>query len=114
MTSEEAIPYLDAMMKENKFVFPYREEALFVAISALREREDQRWIPVSERKPELKPCKSGGLQSDAVTILTSQGTVMNAIWDGVDWIGPFDYWDAWGEKVTHWMPLSEIQMEELE
>ena len=41
MTREEAIPYLDAMMKENKFVYPYREEALTMAIFALREREER-------------------------------------------------------------------------
>ena len=29
------------MMKENKFVYPYREEALTMAISALREREER-------------------------------------------------------------------------
>ena len=39
MIREEAIPYLDAMMKENKFVYPYREEALTMAVAALRERE---------------------------------------------------------------------------
>ena len=41
MTKQEAISYLDAMMKENKFVYPYREEALTMAISALREREER-------------------------------------------------------------------------
>lgn len=41
MTKQEAISYLDAMMKENKFVYPYREEALTMAISALREQEER-------------------------------------------------------------------------
>ena len=41
MTKQEAISYLDVMMKENKFVYPYREEALTMAISALREREER-------------------------------------------------------------------------
>ena len=41
MTKQEAISYLDTMMKENKFVYPYREEALTMAISALREREER-------------------------------------------------------------------------
>ena len=41
MTKQEAISYLDAMMKENKFVYPYREEALSMAITALREQEER-------------------------------------------------------------------------
>ena len=41
MTKQEAISYLDVMMKENKFVYPYREEALTMAVSALREREER-------------------------------------------------------------------------
>ena len=41
MTKQEAISYLDAMMKENKFVYPYREEALTMAIDALREQEER-------------------------------------------------------------------------
>lgn len=39
MTKQEARSYLDAMMKENKFVNPYREKALSIAIAALREQE---------------------------------------------------------------------------
>ena len=41
MTKQEAISYLVAMKGENKFVNPYREEALTMAISALREREER-------------------------------------------------------------------------
>ena len=32
---------------------------------------------------------------------------MKAIWDGIDWIAPVDFWKTFGEKVTHWMPLPE-------
>ena len=30
---------------------------------------------------------------------------MIAVWDGIDFICPTDFWDAWGEGITHWMPL---------
>lgn len=85
-----------------------------MAIAALREQEQRRWIPISERKPDLIPCNAGAAYSEAVIILTSGRKVMDAIWDGIDWIGPFDFWDAWGEKVTHWMPLPELPKEEAE
>ena len=41
MTKQEARSYLAAMMKENKFVNPYREKALTMAVSALREQEER-------------------------------------------------------------------------
>lgn len=53
MTKQEARSYLDAMMKENKFVNPYREKALSIAIAALREQEERRWISVTERLPTI-------------------------------------------------------------
>lgn len=41
MIKQEAISYLVAMKGENKFVNPYREEALSMAIAALREQEER-------------------------------------------------------------------------
>ena len=41
MTKQEAISYLVAMKGENKFVNPYREEALSMAITALQEQEER-------------------------------------------------------------------------
>ncbi len=40
MTKQEAISYLVAMKGENKFVNPYREEALSMATAALQEQEN--------------------------------------------------------------------------
>lgn len=73
--------------------------------------DDSGWIPVSDRKPDLIPCKSGAEFSEVVMILTSGRKVMEAVWDGVCWTGPFGFWEAWGEKVTHWMPLPELPKE---
>ena len=67
--------------------------------------EKSGWISVNERMPELKPCKAGTAYSEAVVVLTKGCVVLVAVWDGIDWIGAFDYWDVMGEEVTHWMPV---------
>lgn len=65
----------------------------------------QRWIPVSERKPNLVPCGAGKTYSEAVNVLTSGRKVMTAVWDGVDFICPMSFWAAYGEEITHWTPV---------
>lgn len=67
----------------------------------------QEWIPVTERLPDLIPCNVGTAYSEAVIAWTSGRKAMIAVWDGIDWLAPFDYWEAWGEEITHWMPLPE-------
>lgn len=71
------------------------------------EGEQRRWIPVTERLPELIPCNAGTAYSEAVIVWTSGRKAMIAVWDGVDFLCPMDYWEAWGEEITHWMPLPE-------
>lgn len=66
-----------------------------------------RWIPVSERLPELIPCNAGTAYSEAVIVWTDNRKAMVAVWDGIDFLCAADYWEAWGEKITHWMPLPE-------
>jgi hypothetical protein len=53
----------------------------------------QRWIPVSERKPDCDRV----LLSDGrnVTIATRYAP------------GAYDAWDVWKKMPTHWMPLPE-------
>lgn len=70
-----------------------------------------RWIPVTERMPDLIPCIAGTVYSETVLILTSCKKVMTAVWNGVDWIAPFDFWEAWDDEVTHWIPLPELPKE---
>ena len=67
----------------------------------------QEWISVKDRLPDLIPCNAGTAYSEAVIAWTSRRKAMIAVWDGIDWIAPFDYWEAWGEEITHWMPLPE-------
>lgn len=72
----------------------------------------QRWIPVTERLPELTPCNAGTAYSEAVLIWTSGKKAMVGVWDGVDFNCPAGFWDAAGERVTHWMPLPEPPKED--
>lgn len=68
-------------------------------------REEQRWIPVTERMPNTIPCNAGTEYSEAVIVWTTGNKAMIAVWDGIDLICPIDFWEAWGEEITHWMPL---------
>ena len=66
-----------------------------------------KWIPVTERLPELIPCGAGTAYSEAVIVWASGRKAMIAVWDGISFLCDFDYWEAWGEEITHWMPLPE-------
>ena len=65
----------------------------------------QQWTSVTEELPKLIPCSAGTEYSEAVNVLTSGRKVITAIGDGTDWIGPFRFWDAEGEEITHWAPV---------
>jgi len=65
---------------------------------------NSQWIPVTERLPELIPCNAGTAYSEAGIVCTSGKKIMVAVWDGIDFLCDMDYWEAWGEAITHWMP----------
>ena len=79
--------------------------ACILAVEALREQEDRRWIPVTERLPKLIPCSAGTAYSEAVNVLTTGRKVLTAIYDGNDFIADAEFWDAEGEEITHWTPV---------
>ena len=106
MTRDEAIRWFTdtkagGMMLADKKVV----EASDMAIAALREQAERRWIPVTERLPDLIPCCAGSLYSEAVNVLTSGRKVLTAIWDGTEFMADADFWDAEGEEITHWTPV---------
>jgi hypothetical protein len=70
------------------------------------------WISVEERLPELIPCNAGTAYSEAVIVWTSGKKAMIAVWSEKGIICAADYWDAWEEDITHWMPLPEPPGEE--
>ena len=72
------------------------------------ELEDQlRWIPVTERLPELIPCNAGDGHgySEAVQICTDGKKVLTAVYSDLGWIFDGGFWAAWDETVTHWRPV---------
>ena len=73
----------------------------------------QKWIPVTERLPELIPCNAGTAYSEAVIVWTDGRKAMVAVWDGIDFLCASEYWEAEGEEVTHWMPLPEPPKEDV-
>lgn len=66
---------------------------------------ERRWIPVTERLPNLIPCDAGTAYSEAVNVLTDGRKVLTAIWNGERFLCDADYWEAWDENITHWTPV---------
>ena len=119
MTREEAIRILDPVttgeaISEIEYYGGFSgrtkaaqavSDACILAVVALREQEELRWIPVTERLPKLIPCSAGTAYSEAVNVLTTGRKVLTAIYDGNDFIADAEFWDAEGEEITHWTPV---------
>lgn len=121
MTREEAIRILDPettaeALAEIEYYAGFRgkeaatkavEDACILAVAALREQEQRRWIPVSERLPNvfegvLAYCPKN--RNTYLLYINARGewhffdkTVAGALLD---------------EAVTHWMPLPEPPKED--
>ena len=74
------------------------------------EAKAPRWIPVEERLPEVH---QNTRKSDAMLVYTRRKLFMVAVWNGIDWLAPMDFWDAWGDEIVYWMPLPEWPEEEI-
>lgn len=117
MTREEAINYAEAIKAktQEKIEFYRRGRAhapevyysdlafLSAAISALREQEERRWIPVTERLPESE---------GTYLVYTERGTVYaNHFYTKKVFRDDYVREPQWSQrgkvKVTHWMPLPE-------
>lgn len=67
---------------------------------AIRDQEERRWIPVTERLPEYM---------EPVIVCRDEGKVEQGYKDVKDW------WKVYGtrtKRVTHWMPLPQPPKEE--
>ena len=103
MTREEAIWYLTPIA-ESASLERYKE-ALSMAISALREREQRRWIPVTERLPkrgELVLATDGGFVGEFYINKRGQWQRYNVN----------DYSLLMALDILFWMPLPEPPKEE--
>lgn len=93
-------------------------ELLMLRAAALIEQQDARiagmeakvprWIPVEERLPEVH---KNTRKSDAMLVYTRRKLFMVAVWNGIDWLAPMDFWNAWGDEIVYWMPLPEAPKE---
>lgn len=121
MTREEAINYAEAIKAktQEKIEFYRRGNAhapevyysdlafLSAAISALREQEERRWIPVEERLPQ-------NYISVLVYITTAEPLPMvheAYIGDDGEWHSSVFY-GIENEDVTRWMPMPKTPKEE--
>ena len=93
------------------------------AADAIEELQSQlpKWIPVTERLPELRMWESGSLASSNVLFVTEDktihiGYVMEDFHFNDNGCLKIDRWFMQGgyriENVTHWMPLPEPPKEE--
>ena len=101
MTREEAIRILDPETTKEELVgikgyaamMKVVDEACILAVSSLREQEQRRWIPVTERLPD-KPMKC--------LVYTKRGECC-----GYDMACYYQGFYLQYANVTHWMPLPE-------
>lgn len=89
-----------------------RAEYKIIKVNPAKPTMDNTWIPVSERLPDLIPCKAGTAYSEKVIVWIAGRKAMVCVWDGKDWFVPYGFWEVWGKDVTHWMPLPEPPEEE--
>lgn len=104
MKIERAIEILNPEHRECYDGMDEVNEACRMGMEAL---ERARWIPCSERMPDLIPCKAGTAYSEKVIVWITGRKAMVCVWDGKDWFVPYGFWEVWDKDVTHWMPLPE-------
>jgi hypothetical protein len=74
-------------------ITPSEREAVNMAIAALGEQQNRRWIPVEERLPE-----------DGETVLCTDGAYIYLTEYDADWDAAFGDMDG----ITAWQPLPEL------
>ena len=113
MTREEAIKILERAEGyvgihyingvEDPYINPCLLKAIDLAISSLRDQEERRWIPVTERMPDddkLVVCLIGDTDCPEYDILR---------WDNADY--RWENGEEWfyHDEVTHWMPMPSTE-----
>ena len=114
MKREEAIKRIQAHMDLHRIGdYPHIKlrEALNMAISALREQEDRRWIPVAERFPENDYDVLVAASGNPVKNVRLENSLEIASYSKDEgWI--LECWPEWeNPKITCWMPLPELPEE---
>lgn len=107
MTREEAIRILDPETTKEELVgikgyaamMKVVDEACILAVAALREQEERRWIPVTERLPE-------NIANRVLVVCERSNGVFYAHYEKPFWIN-LETDKPFISTVTHWMPLPE-------
>lgn len=113
MTREEAIKILTRLLADTTYwEMPKQSEALKMAIAALREQEERRWIPVMERLPETEEFVLVIVNGKPHRNITLENACELANYiPGEGWV--LEMWPEWeSPDVTHWMPLPEPPKED--
>ena len=98
------LPYLPCNQKDKDAADLIEAQA--AEIEKLK-AQGPRWIPVTERLPEVH---QNTRKSDAMLVYTRRKLFMVAVWNGIDWLAPMDFWNAWGDEIVYWMPLPEVKI----
>ena len=103
MTHEDAIKNINALNAvccEKDFYDAEFENALALAIDAIKKQATQEWISVKDRLPE---------KGEEVLVFDTREN-----WTGFAWLRPDETWTALGfdfpldlGEVTHWMPMTQ-------
>ena len=102
---EFGAPFCDDKLKQEAADLIEQQDARIKELEA----KAPRWIPVEERMPEVH---QNTIKSDAMLVYTRRKLFMVAVWNGIDWLAPMDFWDAWGDEIVYWMPLPEAPKED--
>lgn len=105
MTREEVIEWLEETRLGGKMIGDKQlVEVCDMAIAALDEQEERRWIPVTEQLPETDTCVLVRVNGNPHKYITLKGAYELAEYDPEGWI--LEMWPEWMDaEVTHWMPL---------
>lgn len=101
---EFGAPFCDDKLKQEAADVIEQQAARIAELEA----KAPRWIPVTERLPEVH---QNTRKSDAMLVYTRRKLFMVAVWNGIDWLAPMDFWNAWGDEIVYWMPLPEAPKE---
>lgn len=96
MTNGEAIHRIQEHMRVHKMgQYPHEliKVALDMSINALREQEERRWIPVTERLPE---------PTERAICINDDGDMMIGTYTEWGWMFP-----CYFKEPTYWMPVPE-------
>lgn len=101
MTNGEAIHRIQEHMRVHKMgQYPHVliKEALDMSIDALREQEERRWIPLSEKLPSVSTDVLALLDNGECVIVVRYGKVWRERWTNL----------SLGSCPIYWMPLPEL------